>query len=82
MRKLDFFFLLQIISSKFDMDEGTNSNTNMGEICAHLMNFVVCNTNQKRSILESVPSSVLNKMSSKERSLHNESVKKQLKGIV
>ena len=81
MHKLDFF-LLQIISSKIDMDKGFDLNTNMGEICAQLMSFVIWNTDQKRSILESVPSSVLNKMSSQERSLHNESIKKQLKGII
>ena len=62
------------------MDEGTDSSINVGEICAQVMNFVMSKTNEKRTILEKVPQSELNKMSSKERRLHNESVKKKLKG--
>ena len=63
------------------MDEDSVPNVNVGEICAQVVNFVMSNTNQKRTILEKVPQSELNKMTSRERRLHNEKVKKELEGI-
>jgi len=54
---------------------------NVGELCAQIAKFVVANTSEKRAILEQVPQSKINEMTSKERKVHRENVKKQLEGL-
>lgn len=71
--------LNEIISKKLELDDG--GDMNVGEICAQLVNFVIANTEKKRKILERVPQSELNRMSSKDRKTHNEEIKKELEGV-
>ena len=63
------------------MDEGTSQNVIVGEVCAQVVNYVIGNTNEKRTILEKVPQSELNQMSSQERKIQREKIKKELEGM-
>lgn len=62
------------------MEPGEDGHYNVGEVCAQIINYVLCNTDKKRKILERVPQSELANMASKERKEHNEKIKKELEG--
>ena len=61
------------------MDECTE-NINVSEICGQIVNFVIENTQKKRTILERVPQSELDQMSSKDRKVQFDEIKKELEG--
>jgi len=51
------------------------------DLCTRLLSFVFNNTKIRREILEEVSQTKLNKLSVKERKLHNEDLRKRLVGV-